>query len=163
MPRTGKGAVQGYNARALACTGQIILAAEITQQTNDYGLLAPMLEAASHTLARGRHRTATGAASHTGYWSSPQIAALKARDIQAIVPVKASLRKTRPKTAPRQGPEAKRIEALLASPTALRSTANDNRSSSRASPTQVPARHRPVPPPRTGRMPLRMVADRCHT
>jgi hypothetical protein len=44
--RTGKTAVQGYNAQAVATAGQIILAADITQQSNDSGQLEPMIGAA---------------------------------------------------------------------------------------------------------------------
>ena len=49
--RSGKTPVQGYNAQAVATAGQIILAADITQQSNDSGELEPMIRAALEHLA----------------------------------------------------------------------------------------------------------------
>jgi transposase len=48
--RTGKASVQGYNAQAVATDGQIILAADITQQSNDSCQLQPMISAALGAL-----------------------------------------------------------------------------------------------------------------
>jgi transposase len=115
LPRAGKAAVQGYNAQAVACPGQIVLAAEITQQTNDCGQLAPMLAASSQSLTdAGISEPLRLVLADAGYWSSPQIAALKENNIQAIVPTQAATRSKPRKAAPRQGPEAREIEELLA-------------------------------------------------
>lgn len=117
LPRAGKAAVQGYNAQAVACTGQIVLAAEIVQQTNDHGQLAPMITATGQALvAAGITEPLQVVLADAGYWSSPQIASLKETGIEAIVPTKAAIRSTPRKAAPRQGPEAQRIEERLASP-----------------------------------------------
>ncbi len=117
IPRAGKAAMQGYNAQAVACAGQIVLAAEITRQTNDYGQLEPMVAATSKSLsAAGVTGPIQVVLADTGYWSSPQIATLKESGIEAIVPTKAATRSTPRKAAPRQGPEAQRIEALLDTP-----------------------------------------------
>jgi transposase len=62
LPRVGKAAVLGYNAQAVACAGQIVLAAEITQQTN---LRAAGADARRDQPVAGscwHHRTATGRA-----------------------------------------------------------------------------------------------------
>lgn len=117
LPRVGSAAVQGYNAQAVACTGQIVLAAEVTQQTNDYGQLAPMVTATSQSLvAAGVTEPLQVVLADAGYWSSPQITALKESSIETIVPTKASKRSAPRKKAPRQGPEAQRIEERLATP-----------------------------------------------
>lgn len=117
LPRAGKEALQGYNAQAVACAGQIVLAAEIAEQTNDYGQLEPMLAATNQALAAaGINEPLQVVLADAGYWSSPQIAALKDSGIEAIVPTKAANRSTPRKKAPRQGPEAQRIEELLATP-----------------------------------------------
>jgi hypothetical protein len=114
LPRAGKAALQGYNAQAVACTGQIVLAAEITKQTNDYGQLAPMIAQTNQSLAAaGITEPLQVVLADAGYWSSPQIAELKESNIEAIVPTKAAARSTPRQKAPRQGPEAKRIEELL--------------------------------------------------
>jgi hypothetical protein len=117
LPRVGSAAVQGYNAQAVACTGQIVLAAEVTQQTNDYGQLAGMVAATSRSLtAAGVTEPLQVVLADAGYWSSPQIAALKESGIEAIVPTKAATRSTPRQAAPRQGPQAQRIEERLATP-----------------------------------------------
>lgn len=48
--KNGKGYVQGYNAQAVANTHQIIVAAEVTQDQNDYHQLHPMMEKAVSNL-----------------------------------------------------------------------------------------------------------------
>ena len=115
--RTGKTAVQGYNAQAVATTGQIIVAAEITQQANDSAQLQPMITATTEVLkGAGIDEPLDVVLADGGYWNSPQITALGQRDIQAIVPTKAAGR-TKPRTlSARQGPQARRIDKLLETP-----------------------------------------------
>lgn len=115
--RTGKTAVQGYNAQAVATAGQIIVAADLTQQGNDSGQLVPMIDAALSELAAAgvEERPATVLADG-GYWSSPQITALGDAGMQAIVPTKSATRTKARTLSARQGPEARRIEQLLATP-----------------------------------------------
>jgi len=113
--RTGKAAVQGYNAQAVATAGQIILAAEITQQANDSGQLEPMIAAALEEL----DRASIGQQPETvladgGYWNTAQITALGRQGLQVIVPTKSATRTKKRTLSPRQGPEAKRIDAVLA-------------------------------------------------
>jgi hypothetical protein len=43
LARRGRTPVQGYNAQAVASPEQVILAADITQQSNDSGQLEPMI------------------------------------------------------------------------------------------------------------------------
>lgn len=50
--KSPKGFVQGYNAQAVATTNQIILAAEITQERNDFNQLHPMVEAAREECSK---------------------------------------------------------------------------------------------------------------
>ncbi len=45
------GYVQGYNAKAAVSEGQIVLAAEISVDSPDFGHLEPMLEATTGELA----------------------------------------------------------------------------------------------------------------
>ena len=62
--------VQGYNAQiAVDSAAQIIVAAEITQQTNDKQQLAPMLEQVEQNLG-AKPQAATADA---GYWSEEQL------------------------------------------------------------------------------------------
>ena len=112
--RTGK-TVQGYNAQAVATAGQIILAADITQQSNDSGELEPMIVTALEQLDRaGVHERPETVLADGGYWNSSQIIALGERGLQVIVPTRSAVRTTKRTLSPRQGPQAERIDALLA-------------------------------------------------
>lgn len=117
IARTGRQPVQGYNAQAVATSEQIIVAADITQQSSDGGQLEPMIRQATATLneAGVRDPIATVLADG-GYWNSGQIAALGSEGMQVIVPTKAAYRTKARKLAPKQGPEAERIDRLLDTP-----------------------------------------------
>jgi transposase len=117
LTRVGRPVVQGYNAQAVATTAQIIIAADITQQSNDSGQLEPMISQAVTTLqAAGVDDQVGTVLADGGYWNSPQITQLGQDGIAAIVPTKAATRTKARKLSPRQGPEAKRIDALLDTP-----------------------------------------------
>lgn len=114
LTRVGRPVVQGYNAQAVATSEQIIIAADITQQSNDSGQLEPMIDQAVATLDAAGVRDRVGTVlADGGYWNSPQITQLGQDGIVAIVPTKAATRTKSRKLSPRQGPEAERIDALL--------------------------------------------------
>ena len=117
MCRTGRTPVQGYNAQAVASPQQIILAAELTQATNDSGQLEPLIAQATEIVARaGVEEPLETVLADGGYWNSPQIGRLREQGLQPIVPTKAAGR-TKPRTlSPRQGTEAQRIDRLLETP-----------------------------------------------
>jgi transposase len=111
--RAGK-ALQGYNAQAVATAGQIVVAADVTQQANDSGQLEPMITATLDELARaGIAQRPETVLADGGYWNSPQITALGRLGLTVIVPTKSATRTKDRTLSPRQGPEAKRIDALL--------------------------------------------------
>ncbi len=114
LRRAGGKAVQGYNAQAVAGPGQIILAADLTQQSNDSGQLEPMItQAAASVTAAGIAQALDVVLADGGYWNAGQITRLRERDLQPIVPTRAAGR-TKPRTlSPRQGPEAERIDRIL--------------------------------------------------
>jgi transposase len=67
---TRKGRVQGYNAQAVTTLAQVIVAAELTQDANDFQQLQPMLEATAATLAAAGIAERPGRlAADSGYWS----------------------------------------------------------------------------------------------
>src|SRR6266568_2994333 len=67
---TRKGRVQGYNAQAVTTCEQVIVAAELTQDANDFLQLQPMLEATAATLAAAGIAQRPGTlAADSGYWS----------------------------------------------------------------------------------------------
>jgi transposase len=57
---TRRGRVQGYNAQAATTLEQVIVAAELTQDANDFQQLQPMLDAIAGTLATAGSRIAPG-------------------------------------------------------------------------------------------------------
>src|SRR6266498_1282788 len=67
---TRRGRVQGYNAQAVTTVEQVIVAAELTQDANDFQQLEPMLTAISRTLAAAGIPERPGTlAADSGYWS----------------------------------------------------------------------------------------------
>jgi transposase len=67
---TRRGRVQGYNAQAVTTLEQVIVAAELSQDANDFQQLEPMLTAISGTLAAAGIQDRPGTlAADSGYWS----------------------------------------------------------------------------------------------
>jgi transposase len=72
--KTQAGYVQGYNAQAVVTEGQIIVAAEVTQEANDIKQLHPMLEQAQANLQAIAHPQAiTTALADAGYCSEANL------------------------------------------------------------------------------------------
>jgi transposase len=75
MP-TRAGWVQGYNGQLVACAGQIILAADVTDEPNDTAQYIPMIDAAAAaaaalpvSLTKNRPAQIGLAVADTGYWT----------------------------------------------------------------------------------------------
>jgi transposase len=117
MKRAGGRSVQGYNAQVVASPEQVILAADVTQRSNDSGQLAPMVGQASAALREAGVEEPIGTVlADGGYWNSPQISEVRDQGIDVLVPIE-NRRRTAPRTlGARQGPEAERIEAALSKP-----------------------------------------------
>jgi transposase len=115
--RHGASAVQGYNAQVLAGEGQVILAADLTRSSSDAGELAPMVARAGEELrAAGVEEEIGTVLADGGYWNSAQIAAVREEGMEVIVPTRNARRTSPRRLAARQGPEAERIERILATP-----------------------------------------------
>lgn len=117
MKRAGGKSVQGYNAQVVASPEQVILAAQVTQSHNDADQLEPMVAHAVETLREAGIEEPIGIVlADGGYWNSPAIGEVRRQGIDVLVPTR-DRRRTRPrKLSPRQGDEARRIEAVLAKP-----------------------------------------------
>lgn len=117
MKRAGGRSVQGYNAQVVASPEQVIIAAQVTQSHNDSDQLAPMVESATGTLRDAGIQEPIGIVlADGGYWNSPAISEVREQNIDVLIPTR-DRRRTRPrKLAPRQGKEARRIEAVLSTP-----------------------------------------------
>jgi transposase len=105
--------VQGYNAQALVGEGRIIIAADVTTSPNDSHQLAPMLRAARANLDAIDHDGKIKCVlADGGYWNHDEIATAR-RSAVVVIPPSDPHNKQR-KVAPRQGPQADRINKILA-------------------------------------------------
>src|SRR3954453_649816 len=85
--KTLRGWVQGYNAQAVCNEHQIVLAAEISVSSADFGLLAPMVSAAERELAAvGATPPPEVVLGDAGYWHGEQMDELTGRGIMVLVP-----------------------------------------------------------------------------
>ena len=96
--KTPRGWVQGYNAQAVTTDGQIVIAAELTNSSADFGQLGPLVDAARRELiAAGIEQTPDVVLADAGYWHQVQMQALAADGITVLVPPDANKRQgTRP-------------------------------------------------------------------
>src|SRR5215211_3201350 len=93
MKVTG-GYVQGYNAQAAVSEEQIVLAAEISVDSPDFGHLEPMVAATVTELANaGVPGSPEVVVADAGYWHHEQMDSLAADGIQVLIPPDAGKRK----------------------------------------------------------------------
>ena len=94
-----RGWIQGYNAQAATNDLQIVLAAEISVASPDFGQLEPILLAAEAELhAAGVTDTPGVVVADAGYWHQEQMQRIVDRGTQVLIPPDSSRRK-----APRPG------------------------------------------------------------
>jgi transposase len=94
MPTKG-GWTQGYNAQIVTTVEQIIVAAEVTTNTNDQPLLHPMLTATAQTLhAAGITQSVTTVLADAGYCTDANLAAADPNGPELLMPAY-NLRKDR--------------------------------------------------------------------
>jgi hypothetical protein len=92
--KTLRGWVQGYNAQAVCTEDQIVIAAEVTPSSADFGQLEPMVSAAERELAAARVTDAPQVVlADAGYWHTEHIERLNARGLAVLVPPDAKKRK----------------------------------------------------------------------
>jgi len=96
--KSPRGYVQGYNAQAATNEHQIVIAAEISADTADFGHLEPMVTAAQDELERvGVTDTPGVVVADAGYWHQAQMENVVNRGIPVLIPPDALKRKgTRP-------------------------------------------------------------------
>jgi len=96
--RAFRGYVQGYNAQAVVTEQQIVIAAEVSSDSPDFGHLEPMITAARAELENaGVTEQLDVALADSGYWHHEQMDQLAADGVQVLIPPDAANRKgTRP-------------------------------------------------------------------
>ena len=92
--KTPRGYMQGYNAQAAATENQIVIAAEVTIASSDFGHLEPMVSATQTELAAaGVTDRLEVVVADAGYWHQKQIQAVIDRGIQVLIPPDAGKRR----------------------------------------------------------------------
>jgi DDE family transposase len=90
----GQRALQGYNAQAAVNEHQIIVAAEVTVDSPDFGHLEPMVDATARELARAGAESPAVVIADAGYWHKRQMENVVCRGIQVLIPPDSGLRKS---------------------------------------------------------------------
>jgi hypothetical protein len=81
-----KGYIQGYNAQAVVDKGQIILAADVTQEPNDVHQLHPMTEQAQQELqTAGIQEEIKSELADAGYWSEDNVVKSSLTDPEFLI------------------------------------------------------------------------------
>jgi transposase len=94
--KTPRSYTQGYNAQAVVNEEQIVIAAEVTASSPDFGHLQPMVEATKRELeAIGVTETPGVAVADSGYWNEEQMDNVIANEhVQVLIPPDAGKRDT---------------------------------------------------------------------
>jgi hypothetical protein len=91
--KTSRGWVQGYNAQAVCSEDQIVIAAEVTVDSPDFGHLEPMVTTAIDELRRaGVKRAPAVVVADAGYWHQVQMQRLVSDGLTVLVPPDAKKR-----------------------------------------------------------------------
>ncbi len=161
--RAPRGFVQGYNAQLVTNENQIVIAAEVTVDTGDFGYLEPMVKAAERELAAaGVKDTPSAALADAGYWHKEQMQHIINRGTQVLIPPESPKRKTAPAGLagwPVRPHATSTSHRLRRRP--LPQTPSDGRARVRTN--QVQSQDGPVPRTRALRRPDRMATHQRHT
>jgi hypothetical protein len=92
--KTLRGWVQGYNAQAATNEHQIVIAAELTNSSADFGQIEPMVNAVRRELrTAGIGELPEVVLADAGYWHTVQMQALAGDGIAVLIPPDANKRK----------------------------------------------------------------------
>ena len=94
--KTPRGFLQGYNAQAVCNEHQIVVAAEVSVSSADFGQMGPMIDKARTELGAAGVAEQPGVVlADAGYWHGGQIDALMGEGIQVLIPPDADTRRGR--------------------------------------------------------------------
>jgi transposase len=94
LVKTMRGWIQGYNAQAVTNEHQIVVAAEVTTNSPDFGHLEPMLDAVEAELAKAEIDDRPDVVlADAGYWHQQQMENIVDRGVQVLIPPDSSRRK----------------------------------------------------------------------
>ena len=89
----GQPAIQGYNAQATVNDKHIVIAAEVTVDSPDFGHLEPMVKATERELQTLGASSPQVVLADAGYWHKRQMENIVNRGMQVLVPPDSGLRK----------------------------------------------------------------------
>jgi transposase len=89
----GQPAIQGYNAQATVNDKHVVIAAEVTLDSPDFGHLEPMVNATERELERLGASSPQVVLADAGYWHKRQMENIVNRGMQVLVPPDSGLRK----------------------------------------------------------------------
>ncbi len=93
MRTKGQPTIQGYNAQAAVTEQQIIVAAEITIESPDFGHLEPVFDAALRDLQQARVTDRPGVVvADAGYWHKRQMESIVSAGTQVLIPPDSGLK-----------------------------------------------------------------------
>ena len=153
---------QGYNVQAVVNEEPIVLAAEVSASSPDFGHLQPMVKATKRELqAIGVSEIPAVAVADSGYWNEQQMDHVVADEhVQVLIPPDAGKRET-----PRPGWKAdatRRCARHWRATTAAGSTDDEGDGRASVRTDQAQPAHQPAPATRTIGRALRMAADHRH-
>jgi transposase len=90
----GRQAIQGYNAQAAVTENQILVAAEVTVESPDFGHLEPIVDATERELAAVGTESPEVVIADAGYWHKRQMENVVGRGIQVLIPPDSGLRES---------------------------------------------------------------------
>src|SRR3954469_16875316 len=84
--KASRGWVQGYNAQAVVTAEQIVIAAEVTVDSPEFGHLEPMVSAAqAEPASAGIDAAPEVVLADSGYWHQVQMEAIVDRGMQVLI------------------------------------------------------------------------------
>jgi hypothetical protein len=87
LVKTMRGWIQGYNAQAAVDEQQIVLAAEVTTDSPDFGHLEPMFDATEAELKKAKvSHPPEVVLADAGYWHQKQMESVVSRGIEVLIP-----------------------------------------------------------------------------
>jgi hypothetical protein len=93
MRTNGQPTIQGYNAQAAVTENQIIIAAEITIESPDFGHLEPVFDAALRNLEQaGVSDRPAIVVADPGYWHKRQMESIVSNGTQVLIPPDSGLK-----------------------------------------------------------------------
>ena len=131
--KTPRSYTQGYNVQAVVTEEQIVLAAEVSASSPDFGHLAPMVKATKRELqAIGVTDIPAVAVADSGYWNEQQMDDVVANEhVQVLIPPDAG--SARPRGRDGKAGGTRRCARRWQATTAAGSTGDERRWSSRCS------------------------------